>query len=765
MKLINNLFKKQKISIERGNRIQHLFINRDILNEIKKHDKLDILLPFYEETIKLNLEKRNILSENFKVSKTTKDGLVNLDTKPRVQNYIIKSGKEYGTALLSNNNIKILLSNNKKSYILSPSENGDTYILRQQLNDESKEFSCGVIEHKKEKKKKKIKKNRGGIPQSYCLNVAVDIDYYTYNQFGGNIEDINNWVYENFATVHNSYYNAFNGINYPNNDNYSNINFFVLISNIHIWDFEDPMNQYNNPNNETNFSDMLESLINTWNSSQYGLNTIEKDIVHLCTMRNNTGTGGVAWLDIICPLNTNINAGYSSLLDFNLSLWNQMVIPHEIGHNIGANHTHWCGWPLSSGGNGPLDDCYTPEGGCTADNYNTCNNDTGTIMSYCHLCSSGGLNNIQLGIFHSTVIADALLPNITGCQACDYLPNNSITLNKGWNLVSFSMTEPIDIKDDIFSDIIIVYTFSNKYELVDKIVGGVGYWIRCNKEVGIEIPNFVLGNIKKTIKNNWSLVGTPSVTAIINIENIIPSSIYSYNNNKYNVLEPTVSNINNSIREYLIVNYNEAYWIRRSNSNNGNININILQSPVIESAEIIILFGEYYTFSLDSYTNNNNTNENSYIIETTTNISDIIIDNNNCTVLITDDFSMAQISLKVNDGILTSSTGNIIFKKYPAKNTITINIITDNYPGETTWELELDNISIRSGGPYSTTGNQGDVVIPNMPNGDYTFIINDSYGDGICCSYGIGSYTISVNGNNIASGGDFDTIDTVNFTI
>lgn len=41
-----------------------------------------------------------------------------------------------------------------------------------------------------------------------------------------------------------------------------------------------------------------------------------------------------------------------------------------------------------------------------------------------------------------------------------------------------------------------------------------------------------------------------------------------------------------------------------------------------------------------------------------------------------------------------------------------------------------------------------------------SFTINDSYGDGICCSYGSGSYTVKVNGNTVLSGGDFGSSET-----
>ena len=37
----------------------------------------------------------------------------------------------------------------------------------------------------------------------------------------------------------------------------------------------------------------------------------------------------------------------------------------------------------------------------------------------------------------------------------------------------------------------------------------------------------------------------------------------------------------------------------------------------------------------------------------------------------------------------------------------------------------------------------------------YTFSINDTYGDGICCSWGSGSYFVNYGGSQVVSGGSF----------
>ena len=48
--------------------------------------------------------------------------------------------------------------------------------------------------------------------------------------------------------------------------------------------------------------------------------------------------------------------------------------------------------------------------------------------------------------------------------------------------------------------------------------------------------------------------------------------------------------------------------------------------------------------------------------------------------------------------------------------------------------------------------------------GQFTFTIDDSHGDGICCGYGEGSFTLSVGGVEVFKGGDFGSTDSHTFT-
>ncbi|MEC9273962.1 MAG: choice-of-anchor D domain-containing protein, partial [Candidatus Neomarinimicrobiota bacterium] len=106
-----------------------------------------------------------------------------------------------------------------------------------------------------------------------------------------------------------------------------------------------------------------------------------------------------------------------------------------------------------------------------------------------------------------------------------------------------------------------------------------------------------------------------------------------------------------------------------------------------------------------------------------------------------------------HDGLLTNTV-------------LQISIITDDWPSETSWDLYT------SSGEYIDGIVQGDLQWTNtetswdveLQPGDYVFTIYDAYGDGICCLYGLGSYTLHLDGSLIASGGEFGSSESVHFS-
>jgi len=96
-------------------------------------------------------------------------------------------------------------------------------------------------------------------------------------------------------------------------------------------------------------------------------------------------------------------------------------------------------------------------------------------------------------------------------------------------------------------------------------------------------------------------------------------------------------------------------------------------------------------------------------------------------------------------------------------NEITITLRTDNYPQENGWTLtNAAGSTVASDSSFTSRGTIYQEVLC-LPDGCYTFTITDSYGDGICCRYGSGSYSISVNGSDVAAGGSFASSVSQNF--
>ena len=98
---------------------------------------------------------------------------------------------------------------------------------------------------------------------------------------------------------------------------------------------------------------------------------------------------------------------------------------------------------------------------------------------------------------------------------------------------------------------------------------------------------------------------------------------------------------------------------------------------------------------------------------------------------------------------------------------VTLNLVTDNYASETTWALtdSSDNIVAQGGGYTNNSTTSLEIEIPSSDE-CYTFTINDTYGDGICCQYGTGSYSITDDSANVIfSGGEFGSTEATTFRV
>jgi hypothetical protein len=124
------------------------------------------------------------------------------------------------------------------------------------------------------------------------------------------------------------------------------------------------------------------------------------DLALLLSTRFGASLGGVAWLQSMCnSYSTSDSSGpygfanvSNTVTNFPTFSNNIEILTHEMGHICGSPHTHKCCWNPPGTGTTAIDGCAPVESGASG----SCPNPGvpgsavgGTIMSYCHLVSSG----------------------------------------------------------------------------------------------------------------------------------------------------------------------------------------------------------------------------------------------------------------------------------------------------------------------------------------------------------------------------------------
>ena len=75
---------------------------------------------------------------------------------------------------------------------------------------------------------------------------------------------------------------------------------------VNVWETPEPWASI------TDAGSMLETFRLAWLGGDYGLNGQTRDLVHLMTRRGNTGTGGIAYLNVACS--NDYGFGFSSAM-------------------------------------------------------------------------------------------------------------------------------------------------------------------------------------------------------------------------------------------------------------------------------------------------------------------------------------------------------------------------------------------------------------------------------------------------------------------
>ena len=96
---------------------------------------------------------------------------------------------------------------------------------------------------------------------------------------------------------------------------------------------------------------------------------------------------------------------------------------------------------------------------------------------------------------------------------------------------------------------------------------------------------------------------------------------------------------------------------------------------------------------------------------------------------------------------------------------VILQLKTDNYGDETSWKLkDSNNAVVASGNGYGDNKSYTETLC--VSSNACKFIMRDSYGDGICCQEGHGSYSITRNGVVVhSSEGKFGSKDIVNICV
>lgn len=244
----------------------------------------------------------------------------------------------------------------------------------------------------------------GGATPRYRVRVAFESDHTFFQLFQGQA---------NPAQSAQDYLGDL--VNYISGIYINDLNTELQISSVSLWNSAATQPWQNLGNTGC----LLNEMGIYWNNPNNAVDAT-RTVAHFVT-GSSTPEGGVAWVGALCATAQNVDTentctGFSGIQnafgDYGVSgglegnfdantqptVWDYVVVAHELGHNFNSDHTH-CYNTINVPGfaSTVIDQCYNGEQGNGCWNGpetlpGTAGQGSGTIMSYCHLLNPGLAN-------------------------------------------------------------------------------------------------------------------------------------------------------------------------------------------------------------------------------------------------------------------------------------------------------------------------------------------------------------------------------------